>query len=63
MQAWKNWPLYFWEKDEFIDIFLVWLLKIKAESYCSIKVLQADDREEFISVKLRTFCEKRGIII
>ena len=50
-------------KDDFIDAFQAWLPRAEAESGCSMKILRADGGGEFISHKLRTFCEKRGILI
>ena len=59
----KTWTLYLRGKDEFVDVFQAWLPKVEAESSCSMKALRADGRGEFIFIKLRTFCEKRGITI
>ncbi len=50
-------------KDDFVDAFQVWLPRVEAESGCSMKLLRADGGGEFISKKLRSFCEKRGIAI
>ncbi len=54
----KTWTLYLRRKDNFVDVFQVWLLRIEAESGCSMKLLRADGGGEFISKKLRSFCEK-----
>lgn len=62
-QIQKTWTLYLQEKDNFVNAFQAWLPRIKTESGCSIKVFQADGGGEFISIKLRTFYKKQGIII
>ncbi len=59
----KTWTLYLRGKDDFIDVFQVWFPRVKAESGYSMNLLRADDGGEFISKKLRSFCEKRGIAI
>lgn len=59
----KTWTLYLRGKDDFIDAFQTWLPRVEAESGCSMKMLRADGGGEFISTKLRLFCEKRGIAI
>ena len=59
----KTWTLYLQRKDEFVDAFQAWLPTVEAESSCSMKALRADGGGEFISVKLHTFCKKRGITI
>ena len=59
----KTWTLYLRGKDNFIDAFQVWLSRAEAESGYSMKILRADGGGEFISHKLRTFFEKRGISI
>lgn len=59
----KTWTLYLRGKDEFVDAFQAWLPRVEAESSHSMKALRADGGGEFISVKLRSFCEKRGIEI
>lgn len=48
-------------KVNFVDAFQAWLPRVEAESNCSMKILRADGGGEFISIKLRSFCEKRGI--
>ena len=58
----KTWVLYFHSKDEFVDASQVWLPKVEIKSNCIMKAYCADVAGEFISIKLRTFCEKRGII-
>ena len=57
----KTWVLYFYSKDEFVDIFQVWLPKVENESNCTMKALYVDDERKFISIKLKTFSEKKGI--
>ena len=59
----KTWTLYLQRKNNFIDAFQAWLPQVEAESGCSMKILRTDGRGELISHKLRTFCEKRGILI
>ena len=59
----KTWTLYLQGKDDFVDAFQAWLPRVETESNCSMKVLRADGGGEFISAKLRTFCERRGIAI
>lgn len=59
----KTWTLYLRGKDDFVDPFQAWLPRVEAESGCSMKILRADGGGEFISIKLRSFCEKRGIVI
>lgn len=59
----KTWNLYLQGKDDFVDAFQAWLPWVEAESNCSMKVLRADGGGEFISAKLKSFCEKRGIVI
>lgn len=46
-----------------MDAFQIWLARVEAESGCTMKALHADGGGEFISIKLRTFCEKKGISI
>lgn len=41
----------------------VWLSRIEAKSECFMKILWANDKEEFISSKLRSFCKKQTITI
>ena len=59
----KTWTLYLRGKDDFVDAFQAWLPRVEAESGCAMKMLRADGGGEFISTKLRLFCEKRGIDI
>ena len=57
----KTWVLYLYSKNEFLDALQVWLPKVENESNYIIKAHYADDRGEFISIKLEIFYEKRGI--
>ena len=57
----KTWTLYLRGKDDFVDAFQAWLPRVEAKSGCAMKMLRADGGGEFISTKLRLFCEKRGI--
>ncbi len=59
----KTWTLYLRGKDDFVDAFQIWLPRVEAESAYLMKALRADGGGEFISTKLRLFCEKRGIVI
>lgn len=59
----KTWTLYLRGKDDFEDAFQAWLPRVEVESGCSMKTLRADGGGEFISVRLRLFCKKRGIAI
>lgn len=60
---WKMWTLYLQVKDNFVDAFQAWLSKVKIKSRYSMKTLWADGIGEFISVRLKLFYKKRGIII
>lgn len=55
--------LYFCSKDKFIDIFQVWLSKFENESNCIMKTFCVDNRKEFISIKLKIFCEKKILLL
>ncbi len=59
----KTWTLYLRRKDDFVDAFQAWLPCVKAKSGYSMKLLRVDGGGEFISKKLRSFCEKQGIAI
>lgn len=59
----KTWILYIHTKDEFIDVLQTWLPQVKNESGCKIKILWADRRGKFFSIKLKKFCNKKRIII
>ncbi len=55
--------LSFPSKDEFVDAFQIWLPRVENESKCTLKTFRADGGGEFISIKLRVFCEKREIAL
>ena len=57
------WILYIRIKDEFIDVFQTWLPRVENESGCKMKALQADGGGKFITIKLRDFYDKKGIVI
>lgn len=59
----KSWVAYLRSKDEFVDVFQVWLPVVEKQCSKSMKVLCADDGGKFISAKLKDFCDKRGITI
>ena len=46
-----------------MDAFQIWLPRVENESKCTLKTLRADEEGEFISIKLRVFCEKRRIAL
>ncbi len=51
----KTWVLYLCSKDEFVDIFQIWLFKVKNKSNFLLKNFYADGKGEFIFIKLRIF--------
>lgn len=55
--------MYLLSKDEFVDAFQTWLPVVENHCNKSMKALRADGRREFISTKLKDFCEKKGITI
>lgn len=59
----KSWIVYLKSKDEFVNIFKTWLPKVENKSGQSMKVLRVDSERDFILAKVRSFCEKKGIII
>lgn len=59
----KSWTLYLKDKDDFVDAFQAWLPQVVTKSKCSLQIFWADGGREFISAKLKNFCEKRGIAI
>ena len=59
----KSWVLYLRSEDEFVDAFQIWLPRVENESKCTLKTLCPDGGGEFISIKLRVFCEKREIAL
>lgn len=58
----KSWVLLFRSKDEFFNVFKLWLPYAEV---CGEKLgcLQTDGRGEFISVALKSFCKERSITI
>lgn len=58
----KLWILSFQSKDEFFDIFKLWLPYAEA---CGKKLryLQTDGGGEFINAALKNFCKERSITI
>ena len=59
----KSWVVYLRSKDEFVDTFQTWLPVVENHCNNSMKALRADGGGEFISTKLKDFCEKKGITI
>ncbi len=59
----KSWVKYLRSKDEFVDVFITWLPIVKKQSNTLMKTLCADGGGEFISAKLKDFCDKKGITI
>ena len=59
----KTWVLYFCLKDKFVDAFQIWLSRVENKLKCTLKTLCADGGGEFISIKLRVFGKKRGIVL
>lgn len=59
----KLWVLYLRLKDKFVDAFQNWLSKIEIESGQLIKTFYADRGGEFISIKLKGFCNKKSIAL
>ncbi len=59
----KTWILYLRTKDEFVDAFKIWLLRVETQSNCKMGAIRADRGGEFVSIKLRNFCKERGIQI
>ena len=49
-------------KDEFFDVFKLWLPRAKA-GRSRLDYLRTDGRGEFISVALQSFCQEPGIKI
>lgn len=58
----KSWISLLQSKDEFFDIFKLWLPRTEI---CEEKLrcIQTDSRGEFISAALKNFCKKKSIII
>ena len=59
----KTLTLYLQGKDNFIDVFQVWLPRADAKSRCSIKILKPDSERKVRLYKLWTFDKKKGILI
>lgn len=59
----NTWVYYLRSKDEFVDLFQVWLQKVENKSKMTMKSLCANGGGEFILAKLKEFCETRGITI
>ena len=57
------WIFYLCSKNEFVDVFKIWLPKVENKSKRSMKALYADRRRKFISVKLKNIYNKKGITI
>lgn len=55
--------IYFWSKDEFVNIVQIWQLAIEVEAKCLIKALRVNKKVEIILIKLKTFCQQQGITI
>lgn len=58
----KSWILLLRSKDEFFDVFKLWLPRAKTCGY-KLDCLRSDDGGEFISAALQSFCQERGIKI
>lgn len=56
----KSWILFLRNKNEFFDMFKLWLPRIES-SRSKLNCLQMDGRGEFTSVALQSFCHERGI--
>lgn len=60
----KLWVLYLQSKDEFIDAFTsTWLPVVENRYSKSMKTFCIDREGEFISIKLKDFCDKKDIVI
>lgn len=46
-----------------MDVFQIWLPKVENTSKYLLKILCANGKREFISIKLRIFGKKRGIAV
>lgn len=56
----KSWILFLRLKDEFFDVFKLWLPRAKSSRY-KLSCLQIDGCGEFISSALKDFCSEKGI--
>ena len=59
----KFWIKYLRLKDEFVNIFQSWLPTVEVQCGKLIQVIRADEGREFISTKLKEFCDRRRIRI
>lgn len=59
----KTWVHYLRSKDEFVDVFQIWLPKVEKENKLLMRSLCTNGGGKFISAKLKEFCEGRGITI
>lgn len=60
----KLWVLYLQSIDKFVDAFTsIWLPAMENQCNKSIKALCTDRGREFISAKLKDFCNKKDIVI
>lgn len=59
----KTWIHYLRSKDEFVDVFQIWLPKVENECAKSMRVLHADGGGEFVSTKLKNIYEQKRIAI
>lgn len=59
----KSWVIFIRSKDEFVEIFQLWLPEVENQSKCTMQNLRAEGGREIISAKLKTFCEGKGIPI
>ena len=55
--------MYLQSKNEIVDAFQNWFSKIENKLSQSMKTICANREKEFISIKLRDFCNKKGIIL
>lgn len=59
----KLWILYLRSNDKFVNVFQKWLSIVKAQCNKTMQTLCANDREEFILVELKEFCNRKRIKI
>lgn len=59
----KSWVIFLRTKDKFVDVFQTWLPQVENQSQYKMQNLRADGGGEFISLKLKAFCEEKGISI
>lgn len=46
-----------------MDVFHIWLSGIGVEIRCLMKALKIDEKDKFILIKLKIYCQQRGITI